>query len=78
MVFGDRLLCVCIPDYQYDKILYIEKEGFKPILDTVHLGQRYDMAIMTSKGYAVRAAKDILARATVKEITILCAHDCDA
>ena len=35
------------------------------------------MAIMTSKGYAVRAAKQLLARATTKEITILCAHDCD-
>ena len=66
-----------IPEWTYDKILYIEKEGFKPILDSVQLGQRYDMAIMTSKGYAVRAAKQLLARATTKEITILCAHDCD-
>ena len=46
-------------------------------MDSVQLGQRYDMAIMTSKGYAVRAAKQLLARATTKEITILCAHDCD-
>ena len=66
-----------IPEWTYGKILYIEKEGFKPILDSVQLGQRFDMAIMTSKGYAVRAAKQLLARATTKEITILCAHDCD-
>ena len=66
-----------IPDYEYDKILFIEKEGFKPILDAACLGQRYDMAIMTDKGYIVRAAKKLLARATAKQITILAVHDAD-
>lgn len=67
-----------IPEYEYDKILYIEKEGFKTILDSVLLGKRYDMAIMTAKGFAVRAAKQLLARANQKEVTVLVAHDCDS
>jgi hypothetical protein len=66
-----------IPDWEYDKILYIEKEGFRQIFDAVKLGQRYDMAFMTAKGFATRAAKELLSRASDKEITILVAHDAD-
>jgi hypothetical protein len=66
-----------IPDYEYDKILYIEKEGFRQIFDAVKLGQRYDMALMTAKGFATRAAKQLLSRASQKDITILVAHDAD-
>lgn len=65
------------PDYEYDKILYIEKEGFRQIFEAVKLGQRYDMALMTTQGFATRAAKALLAPASRKNITILVAHDCD-
>lgn len=66
-----------IPEYRYGKILYIEKEGFRPILNAAKLGQRHDMALMTAKGYATRAAKALLSHAEGKEVTILVAHDCD-
>jgi len=66
-----------IPDYEYDKILYIEKEGFRQIFDAVKLGQRYDMALMTAKGFATRAAKLLLSHASGKDIVILGAHDAD-
>jgi 5S rRNA maturation endonuclease (ribonuclease M5) len=66
-----------IPDWEYDKILYIEKEGFRQIFNAVKLGQRYDMAFMTAKGFATRAAKELLSRASDKEVTILVAHDAD-
>jgi hypothetical protein len=66
-----------IPDWEYDKILYIEKEGFRQIFDAVKLGQRYDMALMTAKGFATRAAKQLLDNASGKDITILVAHDAD-
>ncbi len=66
-----------IPGYEYNKILYIEKEGFRQIFDAVKLGQRYDMALMTAKGFATRAAKQLLDHATTKDITILAAHDAD-
>jgi hypothetical protein len=66
-----------IPDWEYNKILYIEKEGFRQIFDAVKLGQRYDMAFMTAKGFATRAAKELLDHASDKDITILVAHDAD-
>ena len=66
-----------IPDYEYDKILVIEKEGFKSILDDAQLGKKYDMAIISDKGFAVRACKKLLAKATSKHIAILAVHDAD-
>jgi hypothetical protein len=66
-----------IPDWEYDKILYIEKEGFQDIFEAADLGRRYDMAIMTAKGFACRAAKQLLNRALGRQITILAAHDAD-
>lgn len=66
-----------IPEWEYDKILYIEKEGFNEIFNEAELGRRYDMAIMTAKGYAPRAAKQLLSRARGREISILVAHDAD-
>jgi DNA topoisomerase VI subunit B len=66
-----------IPEWEYDKILYVEKEGFNEIFNQAELGRRYDMAIMTAKGYAPRAAKQMLSKARGREISILVAHDAD-
>lgn len=66
-----------IPEYEYGKILYLEKEGFRAIFDAAQLGQRYDMALMHCKGFATRAAKKLLHDASSRNITILVAHDAD-
>ena len=66
-----------IPDWTFNKVLYVEKEGFGPLFRAAKLAERYDMAIMGGKGYATRAAKDLLAAAERHEITVLVLHDCD-
>lgn len=66
-----------IPDYEYDKILYVEKEGFNRIFKSKQLGERYDMAIMSMEGFATRAAKQLLQNARSKDITIVVVHDAD-
>src|SRR5215203_3601721 len=38
------------PEYTFDKILYVEKEGELPKLRAATLGERYDMAICSGKG----------------------------
>ena len=38
------------PEYTFDKILYVEKEGELPKLRAAKLGERYDMAICSGKG----------------------------
>ena len=49
----------CGPHGGYGAVLYIEKEGFMALLDEVKLAQRFDLAIMSSKGMSVTAAREL-------------------
>ena len=44
------------PSGCYSAILFIEKEGFNEIFEAVQLAERYDIAIMSTKGTSVTAA----------------------
>lgn len=68
------------PKWKFNKILYCEKEGFFPILKDVKWPERHDCALLTSKGHASRAAKDIIdfLGETDEEILFYCIHDADA
>ena len=66
-----------IPSHHYGAILFVEKEGFLDIINDAHIPSRWDIAVMTSKGLAVRAAKALLYAASQWGIPILVAHDCD-
>ncbi len=69
------------PKWTFNKVLYIEKEGFFNILKDNKIPEKYDMALLTSKGYASRAVKDLLdsmSNTTEEEITFFCIHDADA
>jgi hypothetical protein len=47
------------PHGSFGAVLYIEKEGFMDLLDEVQLAQRFDIAIMSSKGMSVIAAREL-------------------
>ena len=67
-----------LPDWLFHTVLFIEKKGFAPLFQKSRLAEKYDIAIVSSEGYAVDAAKTLLARAQQEqEITILCLHDAD-
>lgn len=69
------------PPWTFNKVLYIEKEGFFNILKDKKIPEKYDMALLTSKGYASRAVKDLLdtmGEDAEEEITFFCIHDADA
>jgi DNA topoisomerase VI subunit A len=68
------------PEWTFNKILYIEKEGFFQILKDEKWPESHDCALMTSKGFASRAARDIidLLGETGEEITVFFVHDADA
>jgi hypothetical protein len=38
-------------------VLFVEKEGFDPLLEQVRLAERYDLAMMSTKGLSVTAAR---------------------
>lgn len=48
------------PNWTFNKILYIEKEGFISLLRSIGWPERNDCALMSSKGFASRAARDVL------------------
>ncbi len=68
------------PKWTFNKILYIEKEGFFEILIDEKWPERHDCALLTSKGHATRAAKDLIDMLgdTGEEILFYCIHDADA
>jgi hypothetical protein len=47
----------CGPRSRFGAILFIEKEGFLPLFDRVKLAERYDLAIMSTKGMSVTASR---------------------
>jgi hypothetical protein len=50
-----------LPDYEFDKILFVEKIGLKRQIEASGIGRKYDMAIMHGQGFSVEAARDLLA-----------------
>jgi len=68
------------PEWTFNKILYSEKEGFFTILKDAKFPERFDCALLTSKGYASRAVKDLFdfLGDTDEEILFFCIHDADA
>ena len=67
------------PGWTFNKIVYCEKEGFFPILIDARWPERHDFALLTSKGFASRAARDVLdlLGETDEELTFFCLHDAD-
>ena len=67
------------PAWTFNKILYCEKEGFFPILIDAQWPERHDCALLTSKGYASRAARDVLDLLGDGDepLTFYCIHDAD-
>ena len=45
------------PSGRYGAVMFVEKEGFTQILEATKLAERYDIAIMSTKGMSVTAAR---------------------
>lgn len=67
------------PEWAFNKILYCEKEGFLEILISAQWPERHDCVLLTSKGFASRAARDILDNISEsnEDIIFFCIHDAD-
>jgi len=66
------------PEHRFDTVLFVEKEGFAPLFNAVHLAQRYDLAIMSTKGMSVTASRMLLDRLSERGLKrILVLHDFD-
>lgn len=65
------------PINRYSFALFVEKEGFDELWKSVDLANRYDLAIMSTKGMSVTAMRELVARMSEKGVTILVLHDFD-
>jgi DNA topoisomerase VI subunit A len=62
----------------YSAILFVEKEGFNEIFEAVQLAERYDIAIMSTKGTSVTAARHLADELCGDyDIPLLVLHDFD-
>jgi len=68
------------PEWTFNKLLYIEKEGANEALKAVGWPDRHDCAVMSSKGFSTRAAKDLIDKLIDHDepVEVFCAHDADA
>ena len=68
------------PPWTFNKIVYIEKEGFSEALKDNGWPERHDCALMSSKGFSTRAARDLVDKIAEHDepITVYCVHDADA
>ncbi len=64
------------PRNRYSSVLYIEKEGFMTLLDRAKFAERYDLAIMSSKGMGTTAARTLI-ESFSETATIFVLHDFD-
>ena len=48
------------PEQRYGAVLFVEKEGFGPLFKAAQLAERYDLAIMSTKGMSVSASRMLL------------------
>ena len=68
------------PVWNFNKITYIEKEGANEALKDVGWLERHDCAVMSSKGYSTRAARDLIDKLAEHDepITVYAVTDADA
>ena len=67
----------CGPKGRFQAILFIEKEGFNPLFEAVKLAERYDIAIMSTKGQSVVAARRLVDELCYGDVPLLVLHDFD-
>jgi DNA topoisomerase VI subunit A len=66
------------PSGCYGAVLFIEKEGFNALFEAVRLAERYDIAIMSTKGTSVVAARRLADKLCFEhKIPLFVLHDYD-
>ncbi len=65
------------PALRYRFALFVEKEGFSPLLKQARIAQRYDLALLSTKGMSTTAARQLVERLSEQGVTTLVLHDLD-
>jgi hypothetical protein len=67
------------PGQRYRAVLYIEKEGFGPLLEEAKIAERFELAVLSCKGMSVVAARKFVDHVCYKGsgVPLLTVHDLD-
>jgi hypothetical protein len=67
------------PIWTFNKLLYVEKEGFSEALKDNGWPERHDCALLSSKGFTTRAARDLVDKLAEHDepVTVYCVTDAD-
>jgi hypothetical protein len=65
------------PDNRYRNVLYVEKEGFEPLLAAARIADRFDISTMSTKGMSVIAARELIDWLAPKIDRLFVLHDFD-
>jgi hypothetical protein len=68
----------CGPKHRYGAVLFLEKEGFGDLLRAARIAERYDLAIMSTKGLSNTAARHLVDHLCAEfDLPLLVLHDFD-
>jgi DNA topoisomerase VI subunit B len=65
------------PPSRFRNAMFVEKEGFLPILAAARLLERFDIAVMSSKGMSTTAARQLVDGLAAKGVRLFVLHDFD-
>jgi hypothetical protein len=65
------------PTNRYRWALFVEKEGFGPLLEEAGIAERFDIAVMSTKGMSTTASRLLVEKLSRKGVTVLVARDFD-
>lgn len=65
------------PGLRYGAVLFLEKEGFDPLLEAAKIAERFDVAIASTKGMPVSALCDLLLDLKARDRKAYVVHDFD-
>ena len=73
----ERLCPTTGPANRYRHVLFVEKEGFNELWKAVNLADRFDLAIMSTKGMSVTAVRRLVEKLSEQGVTIFVLRDFD-
>jgi hypothetical protein len=65
------------PNGRYGAVLFVEKEGFAPILQRARIAERFDVAVMSTKGMSVVAARRLVDGLAAHGVRLMVLRDFD-
>lgn len=73
----ERMIPTKGPGIRYGAVLFVEKEGFDPLLKAARIAERFDVAIASTKGMPVSALCDLLSTLKEQGRKVYGVHDFD-